>query len=129
VHYFYSGLAFVYTPFTPGSFQTSIPPVDLRYDVLCPKDSSKVERPLVILHGLLCVFFDFLRFPKQSSQYGSGMKRNWSSLSKAFLRDLQRPVYALVGIMFLSLCRAYKCFPSIRLRIFATMDRLLMQDR
>ncbi|KAH9966933.1 alpha/beta-hydrolase [Lactifluus volemus] len=59
------------------SFQTSIPPVDLRYDVLCPKDSSKVERPLVILHGLF------------------GMKRNWSSLSKAFLRDLQRPVYAL----------------------------------
>ena len=106
VHYFCSGLAFVYTYFTPGSFHTSIAPVDLRYDALYPKDSSKVERPLVILHGLLCVFCDFLRFPEQSSQCGSGMKRNWSSLSKAFLRDLQRPVYTLVGVVFPCLHRA-----------------------
>ncbi|KAI0291345.1 alpha/beta-hydrolase [Multifurca ochricompacta] len=52
-------------------------PVDLRYDALHPKDSSKTERPLVILHGLF------------------GMKRNWLSLSKAFHRDLQRSVYTL----------------------------------
>lgn len=26
----------------------------------------------------------------------SGMKRNWLSLSKAFLRDLDRPIYTLV---------------------------------
>ncbi|KAF8493929.1 alpha/beta-hydrolase, partial [Russula emetica] len=56
---------------------TSVTPVDLRYDALYPKHGSKTERPLVILHGLF------------------GMKRNWLSLSKAFLRDLQRPVYAL----------------------------------
>ena len=29
------------------------------------------------------------------------MKRNWLSLSKAFLRDLQRPVYALVSVVSL----------------------------
>ncbi|KAH9002966.1 alpha/beta-hydrolase [Lactarius hatsudake] len=57
--------------------ETSITPVDLRYDVLHPKDASKAERPLVILHGLF------------------GTKRNWQSLSKAFLRDIQRPVYTV----------------------------------
>jgi hypothetical protein len=41
---------------------------------------------------------------------GSGMKRNWLSLSKAFLRDLQRPVYTLVSV--LSLCPSFACFPS-----------------
>ncbi|KAI0261101.1 alpha/beta-hydrolase [Gloeopeniophorella convolvens] len=58
-------------------FRTSVTPVDLRYDALHPPDVSKGEMPLVILHGLF------------------GMKRNWLSLSKAFLRDLQRPVYTL----------------------------------
>lgn len=32
-------------------------PVDLRYDALHPDHGPKSERPLVILHGLLCVFF------------------------------------------------------------------------
>ena len=31
---------------------------------------------------------------------GSGMKRNWQSLSKAFLHDLQRPVYTVVSTTF-----------------------------
>ena len=38
-----------------GFFKTSVTPVDLRYDVFQPKDASKTERPLVILHGLLYV--------------------------------------------------------------------------
>ncbi|KAH9063836.1 alpha/beta-hydrolase [Lactarius vividus] len=63
--------------FSVFCLRTSITPVDLRYDVLNPKDTSKAESPLVILHGLF------------------GMKRNWQSLSKAFLRDIQRPVYTV----------------------------------
>ena len=47
-------------PLVTGSFRTGAAPVDLRYDVLHPDHSSKTERPLVILHGLLCV--SFLRF-------------------------------------------------------------------
>lgn len=58
-------------------FRTSVAPVDLRYDVFYPKDASKAEKPLVILHGLF------------------GMKRNWQSLSKAMLYDLQRPIYTV----------------------------------
>jgi pimeloyl-ACP methyl ester carboxylesterase len=30
----------------------------------------------------------------------SGMKRNWQSLSKAMLHDLQRPIYTVVGTTF-----------------------------
>ncbi|KAF8839519.1 alpha/beta-hydrolase [Paxillus ammoniavirescens] len=51
--------------------------VELQYDEYIPPNSNKTERPLVILHGFL------------------GSKRNWQSLSKAFARDLGRPVYAL----------------------------------
>ncbi|KAN0092681.1 Alpha/Beta hydrolase fold [Tylopilus felleus] len=51
--------------------------VELDYDEYIPPNGNKTERPLVILHG----FF--------------GSKRNWQSLSKAFARDLQRPVYTL----------------------------------
>jgi hypothetical protein len=40
-----------------GSFRTGGAPVDLRYDALHPNHGSKTERPLVILHGLLSVFF------------------------------------------------------------------------
>ncbi|KAG7445033.1 uncharacterized protein BT62DRAFT_206269 [Guyanagaster necrorhizus] len=53
-------------------------PVELHYTELIPPDGNKTDRALVILHGLL------------------GSKRNWTSLTKAFLRDLNRPVYALV---------------------------------
>ncbi|KAI0059222.1 alpha/beta-hydrolase [Artomyces pyxidatus] len=56
---------------------THAPPVDLHYDVIHPPDASKTDKPLVILHGLF------------------GMRRNWQSLAKAFMRDLQRPVYTL----------------------------------
>ncbi|KAH9916177.1 alpha/beta-hydrolase [Fomitopsis serialis] len=55
----------------------SIAPVNLHYDKLVPKDGNATDRPLVILHGLF------------------GMKRNWLSLSKAFLRDLDMPIYTL----------------------------------
>ncbi|TFY83484.1 hypothetical protein EWM64_g527 [Hericium alpestre] len=51
--------------------------MDLRYDCIRAPDGNKTDRPLVILHGLF------------------GMKRNWLSLSKAFAKDLQRPVYSL----------------------------------
>ncbi|KAF9238539.1 alpha beta-hydrolase [Melanogaster broomeanus] len=51
--------------------------VKLEYDEYLPTNGNKTERPLVILHG----FF--------------GSKRNWQSLSKAFSRDLERPVYTL----------------------------------
>ncbi|KAF8629952.1 hypothetical protein AX17_005518 [Amanita inopinata Kibby_2008] len=52
-------------------------PVDLDYTVQVPPDGNTTEGPLVILHGLF------------------GSKRNWNSLTKAFVRDLGRPVYAL----------------------------------
>jgi hypothetical protein len=53
-----------------GSFRTGVAPVDLRYDVLHPNHSSKTERPLVILHGLLCVFFFFFFFSAFSPTVG-----------------------------------------------------------
>ncbi|KAI0314313.1 Alpha/Beta hydrolase protein [Amylostereum chailletii] len=56
---------------------TRATPVLLEYDLVRPQDDSEINKPLVILHGLF------------------GMKRNWLSLSKAFARDLQRPVYSL----------------------------------
>lgn len=48
------------------------------------------------------------------------MKRNWLSLSKAFLRDLQQPVYTLVSIV--SLCPSFECFSSF---IGSTQPRLV----
>jgi len=61
-----------------GLFSTSaIVPVELEYDQLIPSDGNEQDKPLVILHGLF------------------GSKRNWLSLSKAFLKDLQRPIYTL----------------------------------
>src|SRR6266850_3078575 len=39
-----------------GSFKTGVAPMDLSYDALHPDHGPKTERPLVILHGLLCVF-------------------------------------------------------------------------
>ncbi|KAL4062886.1 alpha beta-hydrolase [Scleroderma citrinum] len=62
---------------TSGRLLSGIPSVPLAYDKYIPLNGNETERPLVILHG----FF--------------GAKRNWQSLSKAFMRDLQRPVYAL----------------------------------
>ncbi|KAF8640288.1 hypothetical protein AX16_010183 [Volvariella volvacea WC 439] len=60
------------------STSTSTPQVvDLAYNAVLPEDGNAQENPLVILHGLF------------------GSKRNWTSLTKAFARDLGRPVYAL----------------------------------
>ncbi|GBE90134.1 Abhydrolase domain-containing protein [Sparassis crispa] len=52
-------------------------PVHLRYDKLAPEDGMESGCPLVILHGLF------------------GTKRNWLSLSKAFMKDLHRSIYSL----------------------------------
>ncbi|KAF8135137.1 alpha beta-hydrolase [Boletus edulis] len=60
-----------------GRAFSTVSSVELEYDAYIPPNGNKTERPLVILHG----FF--------------GSKRNWQSLSKAFARDLERPVYAL----------------------------------
>ncbi|KAJ3862561.1 alpha/beta-hydrolase [Lentinula novae-zelandiae] len=54
-----------------------IDPVDLSFIEQIPENGNNTEGALVILHGLF------------------GSKRNWSSLSKAFSRDLGIPVYAL----------------------------------
>ncbi|KAI1797188.1 alpha/beta-hydrolase [Ganoderma leucocontextum] len=52
-------------------------PIELHYDKVIPPDGNATDRPLVILHGLF------------------GSKRNFGSLSKAFAKDLDRPVYTL----------------------------------
>ncbi|KAJ3794408.1 alpha/beta-hydrolase [Lentinula aff. detonsa] len=52
-------------------------PVDLDFLEQIPENGNNTDGALVILHGLF------------------GSKRNWSSLSKAFSRDLETPVYAL----------------------------------
>ncbi|EMD31298.1 hypothetical protein CERSUDRAFT_100492 [Gelatoporia subvermispora B] len=56
---------------------SSLQPVKLHFDKHVLEDGNETQSPLVILHGLL------------------GTKRNWGSLSKAFTRDLKRPVYTL----------------------------------
>ncbi|KAG1738436.1 alpha beta-hydrolase [Suillus paluster] len=56
---------------------STVLPVELAHDEHIPADGNRSHRPLLILHG----FF--------------GSKRNWQSLSKAFMRDLGRPVYTL----------------------------------
>ncbi|TBU50464.1 alpha/beta-hydrolase [Dichomitus squalens] len=56
---------------------SAVSPVELHYDKVVPPDGNETDRPLVILHGLF------------------GTKRNFASLSKAFVKDLGRPVYAL----------------------------------
>ncbi|KDQ59096.1 hypothetical protein JAAARDRAFT_57066 [Jaapia argillacea MUCL 33604] len=57
-------------------FITTSTPVHLEVDQIIPHGVGK-NGPLLILHGLF------------------GSKRNWLSLSKAFAKDLQRPVYSL----------------------------------
>ncbi|KAJ3726595.1 alpha/beta-hydrolase [Lentinula raphanica] len=54
-----------------------IEPVDLDFLEQIPENGNDTEGALIILHGLF------------------GSKCNWSSLSKAFKRDLNIPVYAL----------------------------------
>ncbi|KAG0699275.1 alpha beta-hydrolase [Suillus ampliporus] len=56
---------------------STVLPVELAHDEHIPADGNRSHRPLIILHG----FF--------------GSKRSWQSLSKAFMRDLGRPVYTL----------------------------------
>lgn len=93
-----------------------------------PKDRTTAGHPP---RAVVCVFSPRLS-PRSGqwcdSQRGSGMKRNWLSLSKAFHRDLQRPVYALVRVALLYSPLLMESF-SLRLRISATTARLLMRDR
>ncbi|KAI5998793.1 alpha beta-hydrolase [Pisolithus albus] len=70
----YRALSIHYYSWRPLSGLSSVP---LAYDEYIPPNGNATDGPLVILHGLF------------------GSKRNWQSLSKAFMRDLQRPVYAL----------------------------------
>ncbi|PIL35642.1 hypothetical protein GSI_02371 [Ganoderma sinense ZZ0214-1] len=56
---------------------SAVKPIELHYDKVIPPDGNATDRPLVILHGLF------------------GTKRNFGSLSKAFAKDLGRPVYTL----------------------------------
>jgi len=78
-----SAIHSVYTPghsvwtFLARRTYSGVSSVKLEHDEYIPLNGNRTERALVILHG----FF--------------GSKRNWQSLSKAFARDLQRPVYAL----------------------------------
>ncbi|TFK73263.1 alpha/beta-hydrolase [Pluteus cervinus] len=67
------------TPKSYRLFTTNEQPqvVDLDYNAAIPADGNANKGALVILHGLF------------------GSKRNWGSLTKAFMRDLKRPVYAL----------------------------------
>ncbi|KAG6916206.1 hypothetical protein DXG01_007836 [Tephrocybe rancida] len=65
------------TPATRRSISTHSNPVDLSYEAYIPPNGDKTSGAVVILHGLF------------------GSKRNFASLCKAFLRDLDRPIYAL----------------------------------
>ncbi|KAH9945411.1 alpha/beta-hydrolase [Epithele typhae] len=56
---------------------SAVTPVELHFDKVVAPDGNEKGKPLVIIHGLF------------------GTKRNWGSLSKAFAKDLGRPVYAL----------------------------------
>ncbi|KAJ8495983.1 hypothetical protein ONZ51_g1393 [Trametes cubensis] len=59
------------------AISSQVKPVELHFDKVVPPDGNETHSPLVILHGLF------------------GTKRNWGSLSKAFMKELGRPVYAL----------------------------------
>ncbi|KAF5368895.1 hypothetical protein D9758_002971 [Tetrapyrgos nigripes] len=68
---------------TPGNYflgrrlSSTSSVVELEHSEYIPSDGNKTQGALVILHGLF------------------GSKQNWSSLSKAFSKDLNKPVYAL----------------------------------
>lgn len=81
--------------FSSELFPRNPNPVDLDYAAHIPPDGNKQERALVILHGLLQVS-NF--FPTNYTLiFLSGSKRNFTSLSKVFMKDLNIPVYALVS--------------------------------
>lgn len=54
------------------------------------------------------------------SNRSSGSKRNWQSLQKAFLKDLDRPIYSLVALLS---SRERVDYPHIHSRIWETMAR------
>ncbi|KAI0787738.1 alpha/beta-hydrolase [Fomes fomentarius] len=59
------------------SSSATVSPVELHYDKVVPPDGNETSKPLVILHGLF------------------GTKRNFGWLSRAFAKELGRPVYVL----------------------------------
>jgi hypothetical protein len=77
--------------------QKSILPVDLDYTSYVPLNGNKTQNALVLLHGLLYVLNDLALLLCWRLILGSGSKRVWASLSKAFLKELDIPVYALVS--------------------------------
>ncbi|KAG6876906.1 hypothetical protein C0993_012162 [Termitomyces sp. T159_Od127] len=58
-------------------YSTGPSSIDLSFEEYIPSNGNKTSGAVVILHGLF------------------GSKRNFASLCKAFLRDLNRPIYAL----------------------------------
>lgn len=49
---------------------SAVTPVELRYDKVVPPDGNETDKPLVILHGLLCVRYLFLLLSANRSVAG-----------------------------------------------------------
>jgi hypothetical protein len=103
-------------PFTTRNISTNR--IHLSSDLYLPPTAATADNksPLLILHGLF------------------GSKRNWHTLSKAFARDLNGPVYSLVRRARFSSFNAsctynVLCFVFCKDRIFAIMDIRRMRHR
>lgn len=89
----------------------SLQPLDLHYERVGSPSTAATGPigPLVICHGLLCVFRTFpanfmrvLLTPRGILYSFSGSKQNWRSLSKAFATRLHTDIYSLVIPFFQS---------------------------
>jgi pimeloyl-ACP methyl ester carboxylesterase len=70
--------------------------LELSYTAYLPEDGNVTNRALIILHGLLSVCNAFYLKNVAFMLFQSGSKRNWTSICKAFHRDMpERPIYAL----------------------------------
>lgn len=85
-------------PLSSSSVRAHTTAVDLDYTAYIPPNGNKTEGALLLLHGLLYVRIIpacLLRLI-----LSSGSKRVWTSLSKRFLEELGKPIYALVSEPF-----------------------------